>query len=161
MRLTKETSLYSILLSWPRHSSLWRISQQQSPALIPEGQTLPSVSLSVHHLKGSYGTRGASECRLNILKCHSITLQMCGWIRTYGIHAVKQEVQSPWKYGVRNVFSEFEDSVFEDSDDSVPDTVNAFGGESHPESGCDVRVSCFGTDNLLHFEWDYFLCFLI
>lgn len=49
---------------------------------------------------------------------------------------------------------------FQDGDDSVPNIANAFGGESHPESTCDVRFSGFGTDNLLNFECGYFLCFL-
>lgn len=51
--------------------------------------------------------------------------------------------------------------MVEDSDDSVPDTANAFGGESHLESSCDVRLPCFGTDNLLHFDCDSFLGFLV
>lgn len=34
--------------------------------------------------------------------------------------------------GISNVLSESEDDLlFEDSDNSVPNTVNAFGGESH------------------------------
>lgn len=48
-------------------------------------------------------------------------------------------------------------NLFQDNDDSVPNTANAFGRENHPESTCDVRLSCFGTDTSLNFECNYFL----
>lgn len=47
-------------------------------------------------------------------------------------------------------------NLFQNHDDSVPNIANAFGGESHANSTCDVRFACFRTDNLLNFECDYF-----
>lgn len=35
-------------------------------------------------------------------------------------------------------------NLFQDHDDSVPNTANAFGGESHSESTCDVDFHAVG-----------------
>lgn len=61
------------------------------------------------------------------------------------------------KWGISNILGESEHSeLFEGSDDSVANKVNATGKESHLDySSHDSTFSCFRTGDLLNFECDH------